>query len=177
MSTTEPRQTLTGLTPIKLALLAQQARASGEPLLRADPIAIVGMGCRLPGDVTDPEGFWHLLRDGVDAVCEVPRGRWDVDALYDPDPSAPGKTATKWGGFLRTIDTFDAAYFGILPREAERMDPQQRLFLEVASRRSIKPACRASAWPARAPVPSSPATTTSTRSFSTTTRSTSTRAR
>ena len=132
MSTTEPRQTLTGLTPIKLALLAQQARASGEPLLRADPIAIVGMGCRLPGDVTDPEGFWHLLRDGVDAVCEVPRGRWDVDALYDPDPSAPGKTATKWGGFLRTIDTFDAAYFGILPREAERMDPQQRLFLEVA---------------------------------------------
>jgi len=132
MATTEPPKTLTGLTPIKLALMAQQARASGEPLLRADPIAIVGMGCRLPGDVSDPEGFWQLLRDGVDAVCEVPSGRWDVDALYDPDPSVPGKTATKWGGFLRSIDTFDAAYFGILPREAERMDPQQRLFLEVA---------------------------------------------
>ena len=132
MSNTQAPKTLAGLTPVKLALLAQQARASSEPLLRADPIAIVGMGCRLPGGVADPEAFWLLLRDGVDAVREVPPGRWDVAALYDPDPSAPGKMATKCGGFLDAIDMFDAAFFGILPREAERMDPQQRLFLEVA---------------------------------------------
>ncbi|TXC66107.1 hypothetical protein FSC37_09690 [Piscinibacter aquaticus] len=101
-------------------------------MLRADPIAIVGMGCRLPGGVVDAESFWRLLRDGVDAVREAPQDRWDVAGLFDPDPSAPGKMATRWGGFLDSIDGFDAAYFGILPREAEQMDPQQRLFLEVA---------------------------------------------
>ncbi|MGD9833719.1 MAG: SDR family NAD(P)-dependent oxidoreductase, partial [Piscinibacter sp.] len=132
MSTDTPTPTLRELSPLKLALLAGQARAASEPLLKADPIAIIGMGCRLPGGVFDAEGFWQLLRDGVDAVREVPPGRWDTDALYDPDPSVPGKIASKWGGFLDSIDGFDAAFFGILPREAERMDPQQRLFLEVA---------------------------------------------
>ena len=123
---------LSGLSPLKLALLARQVRAQSEPVLRADPIAIIGMGCRLPGGVADPQAFWRLLRDGVDAVCEVPPERWNVEAGYDPDPSVPGKSAARTGGFLGPIDGFDAAYFGILPREAERMDPQQRLFLEVA---------------------------------------------
>jgi acyl transferase domain-containing protein/nucleoside-diphosphate-sugar epimerase len=132
MSSNQAPKTLAGLTPVKLALLAQQARADSAALLRADPIAIIGMGCRLPGGAADPQTFWQLLHDGIDAVREVPPARWDVEALYDPDPSAPGKTATKWGGFLDAIDGFDAAFFGILPREAERMDPQQRLFLEVA---------------------------------------------
>ncbi|WP_341891916.1 SDR family NAD(P)-dependent oxidoreductase, partial [Variovorax sp. YR752] len=132
MSTDTPTPTLRELSPLKLALLAGQARAASEPLLRADPIAIIGMGCRLPGDVFDAEGFWQLLCDGIDAVREVPPGRWNTEALYDPDPAVPGKIASKWGGFLDTIDGFDAAFFGILPREAERMDPQQRLFLEVA---------------------------------------------
>jgi acyl transferase domain-containing protein len=123
---------LTGLSPIKLALLAQQVRAQSEAPLRADPIAIVGMGCRLPGGVTDPEAFWRLLSAGVDAVREVPADRWDAGETYDPDPSVPGKAATKCGGFLDAIDGFDAAFFGIPAREAERMDPQQRVFLEVA---------------------------------------------
>ncbi|KQU73852.1 MULTISPECIES: type I polyketide synthase [unclassified Rhizobacter] len=128
----KPTPPLTQLSAVKLALMAQQMRGQSEALMRADPIAIVGMGCRFPGGADSPEQFWQLLVDGVDAVREVPADRWDADALYDPDPSAPGKSATKWGGFLDRIDGFDAAYFGILPREAERMDPQQRLFLEVA---------------------------------------------
>ncbi len=131
-SSRNPAPSLAQLSPLKLALLAEQARARSEPVLRADPIAIVGMGCRLPGGASDPASFWELLRNGVDAVREVPPGRWDVATLFDPDPAAPGRMAAKQGGFLDAIDGFDAAYFGILPREAEQMDPQQRLFLEVA---------------------------------------------
>ncbi|MGB0128391.1 MAG: type I polyketide synthase, partial [Rhodocyclaceae bacterium] len=132
MAVPDSPTSLAGLSPLKLALLAQQIRAQSEPVLRADPIAIIGLGCRLPGGVNDPEAFWELLRNGVDAVGALPSGRWNADALYDPDPAGPGKIATKGGGFLKEIDRFDAAYFGILPREAEHMDPQQRLFLEVA---------------------------------------------
>ena len=127
--TTKP---LAGLSAIKLALMAKQVRQQAEHVLRADPIAIVGMACRVPGGGDTPELFWQLLRDGIDTVREVPADRWDGDAWYDPDLSAVGKIATKSGAFLDRIDGFDAEYFGILPREAERMDPQQRLFLEVA---------------------------------------------
>jgi myxalamid-type polyketide synthase MxaE and MxaD len=98
---------------------------------RAAPIAIVGMGCRFPG-ADNPETYWLLLRDGVDAITEVPPDRWDTASLYDPDPDASGHVATRWGGFLDDIDQFDAAFFGIAPREAAQMDPQQRLLLEVA---------------------------------------------
>jgi acyl transferase domain-containing protein/acyl carrier protein len=123
-----------GLTPEKQALLAlRKLRARVEELERArnEPIAIVGIGCRLPGGVTTPEAFWDLLRGGTDAVSDVPAERWDVDAYYDPDPDAAGKMYTRRGGFLSGIDAFDARHFGITPREAISMDPQQRLLLEV----------------------------------------------
>jgi acyl transferase domain-containing protein/acyl carrier protein len=96
------------------------------------PIAIVGIGCRFPGGVHSPKAFWRLLRDGVDAIGEIPSDRMDVPFYYDARPALPGKMMTRWGGFLDQIAMFDASFFGISPREAERMDPQQRLLLEVA---------------------------------------------
>lgn len=101
-----------------------------EKLFAREPIAIVGIGCRFPGAI-GPEQFWGLLRDGVDAVSELPGGRFDIDAVYDPAPGTPGKIINRAGGFLTGIDEFDSAFFGISPREALRMDPQQRLLLEV----------------------------------------------
>jgi acyl transferase domain-containing protein/surfactin synthase thioesterase subunit len=96
-----------------------------------EPIAIIGMGCRFPG-AHNPEAFWQLLTDEVDAISEVPSDRWDVDAFYDPKPGTPGKMNTRWGGFLPQVDRFDPHFFGIAPREAIYIDPQQRLLLEVA---------------------------------------------
>ena len=103
----------------------------GQEISRAEPIAIVGIGCRFPG-APGFEEFWTLLRNGVDAISEVPRDRWDIDALYDPLPGTAGKMSTRWGGFLPGVDRFDPHFFGISPREAAAMDPQQRLLLEVA---------------------------------------------
>jgi epothilone polyketide synthase D len=91
----------------------------------------VGVGCRFPGGVDGPQSFWQLLEDGIDATRDVPLERWDAEALYDPDPDAPGKSYVKRGGFLDHIDGFDAEFFGISPREASGLDPQQRLLLEV----------------------------------------------
>jgi len=99
---------------------------------RTEPIAIIGMGCRFPGGANSPEAFWRLLRDGMDAITEVPSDRWDVNVHYDPDPDAPGKMYTRYGAFLEEVDQFDAHFFGIAPREAVNMDPQQRLLLEVS---------------------------------------------
>ena len=96
-----------------------------------EPIAIVGIGCRFPG-APGPAAYWALLRDGIDAITEVPASRWDARAIYHADPSVPGKTHSKWGGFLDRIDEFDPLFFGISPREAAHIDPQQRLLLEVA---------------------------------------------
>ena len=129
---TGPAPSLTGLSAVKLSLMAKQARAQMGAIARAEPIAVIGMGCRFPGGADSPDAFWALLRDGRDAVGEIPRTRWDVDAFYDADPAVPGKLAVNAGGFLRGVDEFDAAFFGIMRREAERMDPQHRVFLEVA---------------------------------------------
>ncbi len=96
-----------------------------------DPIAIVGVGCRMPG-AKRPQQFWDILRDGVDTIVEVPKERWDIEAYYDPEPAKPSKMYTRWGGFVEDVDLFDPGFFGISFREAQRMDPQQRLLLEVA---------------------------------------------
>lgn len=96
-----------------------------------EPIAIIGIGCRFPG-AADPEAYWRLLRDGIDAVTEVPASRWDRESFYDPDPWKPGKMNSRWGGFLGPVDRFDPQFFGISARETRNMDPQQRLLLEVA---------------------------------------------
>ncbi|KWB39655.1 non-ribosomal peptide synthetase [Burkholderia ubonensis] len=107
---------------------AVATREAGTP----EPIAIVGMSCRFPGDAHDLDAYWQLLNDGVDAISEVPRERWDIDAYYDPDPEAPGRMYCRFGGFLDGVDQFDPAFFRITPREAAAMDPQQRLLLEVS---------------------------------------------
>jgi acyl transferase domain-containing protein/surfactin synthase thioesterase subunit len=99
--------------------------------MTAESIAIIGLGCRLPG-ARDPESYWQLLRNGIDAITEVLLERWDRELFYAELPATPGKMNTRWGGFLEKIDQFDASFFGIVPREAERIDPQQRLLLEVA---------------------------------------------
>jgi acyl transferase domain-containing protein/short-subunit dehydrogenase/acyl carrier protein len=122
---------VTGLSAVKLALLARQMQAQAGDVLRAEPIAIIGMGCRVPG-ADSLAAFWALMMDGVDAIREVPADRWDAAAYYDPDFNMPGKISARWGGFLDAVDRFDPQFFGITPREAQRMDPQQRLFLEVA---------------------------------------------
>ncbi len=97
-----------------------------------EPIAVIGIGCRFPGGVKDPISFWKLLQNGKDAITEVPAERWDIEKLYTSEPKVSGKMNTRWGGFLEQIDGFDASFFQISPREANSMDPQQRLVLEVA---------------------------------------------
>lgn len=98
----------------------------------SDPIAIIGIGCRFPGNADKPEAFWNLLRSGTDAISEVPAERWSLDRYYSEDEESVGTMKTRFGGFVDGIDRMDASFFGLSPREAERMDPQQRLLLEVA---------------------------------------------
>ncbi|WP_204807914.1 type I polyketide synthase [Mycobacterium riyadhense] len=114
----------------RAALTDEFTKASRTTL--AEPVAVVGIGCRFPGNVTGPESFWELLVQGRNAISGIPPERWDADEFYSPDPLTPGHMTTKWGGFVPDIAGFDAEFFGITPREAASMDPQQRMLLEVA---------------------------------------------
>lgn len=97
------------------------------------PLAIVGIGCRMPGGIRTPDQLWQLISAGKDAVCEVPRDRWDWRRYYSEDRDAPGKIYVRKGAFLEDdIQQFDAEFFGISPREANSLDPQQRLLLETS---------------------------------------------
>lgn len=133
---TETRQEIPGeASLVKRALKAvdaMQAKLAAIENKRREPVAIVGMGCRFPGGADDGDKFWRLLDEGVDAIREVPRSRWDIDRYYTADESAPGKMYTRYGGFVDGLELFDAPFFRISPREARSLDPQQRLLLEVS---------------------------------------------
>jgi acyl transferase domain-containing protein/protein-L-isoaspartate O-methyltransferase len=134
--TADLRRKILELPPKRLALLALelQEQLERERRARSEPIAVVGMACRFPGGSNSPDEFWQLLAEGRDAVVEVPADRWPIDELYDPDPDASGKIATRWGGYLDDVKRFDASFFSISPREARAMDPQQRILLETCWR-------------------------------------------
>lgn len=105
-----------------------EARLQALEYRQRESIAIIGMGCRLPGGASTPESFWELMRDGVDAVTEIPRDRFDIDEYYHPEPGTPGKTHTRYGAFVDRITEFDPVFAGVAPKNAASIDPQQRLF-------------------------------------------------
>jgi acyl transferase domain-containing protein/NAD(P)-dependent dehydrogenase (short-subunit alcohol dehydrogenase family)/SAM-dependent methyltransferase/acyl carrier protein len=109
----------------------QDVRTAVPAGRHVEPIAIIGMGCRLPGGSTTPERFWELLRDGKDAVTEIPRDRFDIDPYYDPTPGIPGKTHTRYGAFVDGITEMDPVFSGVAPKNAASIDPQHRLFAAV----------------------------------------------
>ena len=122
------------LSPLQRAVLAlkeMRAKLEKAEKTKNEPIAIIGMGCRFPGGANNPDLFWQLLHDGVDATTEFPKDRWDIEKYYDADPNKLGKIYTRKAGFLQNIDQFSPDFFRISPREAEDLDPQQRLLLEV----------------------------------------------
>src|SRR5438046_2989545 len=114
------------------AVEEMKAKLEASERARHEPIAVIGVGCRFPGDADSPEALWQALERGFDAITEVPESRWTFDAYRELDPDLAEKIPTQYGGFLKQVDRFDPHFFGISPREAVGLDPQQRLVLEVA---------------------------------------------
>ncbi|VAW80207.1 Polyketide synthase modules and related proteins [hydrothermal vent metagenome] len=127
----ELQDKLSRMSVTKLAYAAKKLE-SKQQVLQTEPIAIVGMACRLPGHINSVADYWQHLVNGVDGISEVPTSRWDNKEYYDPDATVPGKINTQFGGFIDDVDQFDSAFFGIAPIEAEYLDPQQRLLLELS---------------------------------------------
>ena len=122
------------LSPLQQAALAlRKLRARVDTLEQAAraPIAVIGLACRYPGGATDRRPAVAQPDRGVDATCEIPADRWDVDAHYDPRPGVPGRMYTRRGGFIDHVDEFDPQFFRIAPRDAIGIDPQQRLLLQT----------------------------------------------
>jgi len=118
---------LAKLSPAKRKLLEQQLRKQRDV---AEPVAVVGMGCRFPG-APDLAAYWRMIREGLCGIVEIPPSRWDLDTFYDPTGETPGKMSVRWAGLIDEVDQFDPLFFGISSREASKMDPQQRVLLEV----------------------------------------------
>ena len=99
---------------------------------KVTPVAVIGMACRLPGGIESPAQLWDALVAGEDLVTEVPADRWDADEYFDPERGVPGRTVSRWGGFLDDIAGFDAPFFGLDDKKATAIDPQHRLLMETS---------------------------------------------
>ncbi|KAA1246242.1 SDR family NAD(P)-dependent oxidoreductase, partial [Aquimarina sp. RZ0] len=130
-NTSEAYRKQTKFEPVrsKRSRFTYEKTSKKENPLKKEDIAIIGLAGQYP-DSQDIHKFWEVLKNGKDCITEIPKERWDASLYYDEDRNAEGKTYTKWGGFLKGVDQFDPLFFNISPREAEMMDPQERIFLQ-----------------------------------------------
>ncbi|NEO90106.1 MAG: SDR family NAD(P)-dependent oxidoreductase [Moorea sp. SIO3G5] len=128
--TSQSSEQLSSSKRLLLALRDAKTKLQAIEQANTEPIAIIGLGCRFPKS-PNPDAFWQLLEQGIDAATEVPKERWDIEQYYDPNPDATGKMYTRFANFITDVDKFDPEFFRIYPREAKKLDPQHRLLLEV----------------------------------------------